>query len=257
MNRVVASVVSAILFGCMTVGCSAPEIAKSNAPTASQRLLAATPTIPATPVPSPTRIPVVTLSPPPSIPPTPTPLPVVTPKPPPNSASVSDRAGDLHDTDSGSRTTAPKYVDVRNMALRADGTDLFLRLDLAGDPPADLDALYTTVGYYFLIDTGNDGQWDFEVDLSSTDDWSATLFSIGEAYSYSGPNFPGSSVTEDTFVLIRIGLDKIGSPSVLRIQGLVQYEDYPDPVGDPLTSNAAEDRVPDDDAKWITLGTGA
>lgn len=173
------------------------------------------------------------------------------------SATVSDKTGDLHDTDTGARTTGPKYVDVKTMTLEVDGGDLFLRFNLAGDPPADLDALYTTVGYYFLIDTGDDGQWDYEVDLSSTDDWSATLFGVDASYSYSGPNFPGSSTTDGTLVLLRIGLDKIGNPSKLKIQGLVQYEDFPDPVNDPFTSRTAEDRIPDSDSKWITLGTGS
>lgn len=217
---------------------------------------AAAPTKAPTPVPSPTPSPPPTPSPTPNPKPTPSPRPTATPKPLARSATVADKAGDLRDTDTEARATGPKYVDVRKMTLQVSGDDLLMRFDLAGDPPSSLDAFYTTVGYYFLIDTGSDGAWDYEVDLSSTDDWSPTLFNVEEAYSYSGTEFPGSAFTDGRVVLIRVGLDQLDYPSRLRIQGVVQYEDFPDPIGDPLTSKAVQDRVPDSDSKWITLGTG-
>jgi hypothetical protein len=170
--------------------------------------------------------------------------------------TLSDKAGDLLDTDTEARTTGPKYVDVLRMTVSADATDLFVGFELAGTPPTSLDALYTTVGYYLLVDVDNDAAYDYTIDMSSLDHWAPTLFDVGATYSYSGYDFPGSAVVSGRDVLIRVPLEALGSPSRFRFRGLVQYEDFPDPINDPISSKTAEDRIPGDGSKWVTIATG-
>jgi len=57
--------------------------------------------------------------------------------------------------------------------------------------------------------------------------------------------------------LIRAPLAAIGSPAQFRFRGLVQYEDFHDPIGDPISSETAEDRVPGDGSKWVTISAGS
>ena len=77
------------------------------------------------------------------------------------------------------------------MTVETSDGDLLLRFDLQGSAPNSLDALYTTLGYYFLVDIGDD-QDDYMIDMSSVGGWEPNLFDVEAAYNYGGVAFPGS-----------------------------------------------------------------
>jgi len=169
----------------------------------------------------------------------------------PTSVTIRDATGDVRDLETGKRTKAPRYVDVKKLTVEADGDALSIRFDLAGAAPGSLDPLYTIVGYYVWVDTDADREVDYVIDVSSTEGWMTNVFDVGESFSYQ----TGSGYVDGDLVLTRVPLTRLGSPTRLAVQGSGQYEDYPDPVGDPFTSTTAEDLVPNDRDDWVTLST--
>jgi hypothetical protein len=168
-----------------------------------------------------------------------------------SSVSVGDRTGDLHDMVEGLPVGAPRYVDIRRLTVAAVGGDLTVRFDLAGPAPSGLDARHTTVSYHLLVDTSGDGAVDFMVDVSSADQWQVSVFEVAGASDHR----MGAASVDGASVVARVPLVWLRSPARLRVQGLSQYTDFPDPQGDPLVSTTAQDRVPDQPARWLTVST--
>ena len=81
--------------------------------------------------------------------------------------------------------------------------------------------LYTTVGYYLLVDTDDDNEADYFVDISSAEDWSVNVYDVDAAFNHQ----IGSGVAQGKVVLVRVPLKLLGDQVQVGVQASALYED--------------------------------
>lgn len=106
-----------------------------------------------------------------------------------------------------------------------------------------------------MVEADDSGEFNYWLSVENRESgaWAASLTDWSTNYTYDQEEFPGSFSVEGAKVAIRIPLDTLGSPSLVRLSAITQRADH--------TTGAvgAEDQAPEGaqfepTQAWLTLG---
>ncbi len=169
---------------------------------------------------------------------------------------LEDAKGDLVDEDGRTSARNP-HVDVRRVSASADGTHLWVSVDVGGTIPASISTTRQLLNYLLIIEADRSGEFDYWVAVENRENgsWVGNLTDWATSQTYAEENFPGVVSVSDNTVSFRISLTALGSPSSVRIGVVTQRAENSD------GSVLAQDEVPAGsfDFKptktWLRLGS--
>lgn len=176
----------------------------------------------------------------------------------PGAGQAMDPTGDLVD-ESGQPTDGPDYVDLIALAATTDGTQLNLRIGLAGTPP-EANPIQEEVVIGCYVDTNADGDPEYSLivsNIAARGPYSASLVDLNSGDTLAGPDFPGTAAVNGNIVTLLVPLSNLGGQVGLQVAAYTQWTYFPDPVNQPNASQQAADGVPEptwpsDDSAWLS-----
>jgi len=178
-----------------------------------------------------------------------------------NVAELVDATSDLLDENDEPVAAGPAHADIVRVFVEAKDGQVDLNIYSAEAPPT-VDPVSNEIAYGWLLETTGDEDPDWQVLIQNTGEqagsgWAAGITSTADGQSREGPEFPGSGNVADTWVNVRMPLEAIGNPAVIKAAALTQDVVWPDFQNDPLNNVLRKDLAPDDQwpsgSTWMTV----
>ena len=176
-----------------------------------------------------------------------------------------DPDGDTLDLD-GQLVQAPGYADLIRFTARFQSGDLVVELDAISVPPP-LDPDGEVLRYVIEVDGSGDLEPDFQAVASNdlTDPatpegppFGLSLLDRRSNTTSRTPNVPGSVVTVENRLVVRLSLAALGDPGQVAVAAFAQRDFYPEGRASPDSVESTVDRVPDQqwpraNPRWLLI----
>jgi hypothetical protein len=168
--------------------------------------------------------------------------------------TAADKKGDVVNG-AGKAVTKPAAADATAIEAKTDGHYLLVTMTLAAAVPANLKSSVNGASYTIAIEVNGSGKADYWLSVENREDgrWVGVVSNWVEESSFSDDEASGDVSFTKTRVHVRVGLDLIGNPSRLRVQGGTQWTS-------PDLTVIAQDVIPNGtlfvpDPGWLALGS--